>query len=161
MKIKVIKLIIIIFVLILLVPIPIHIKDGGTVEYKAITYSIKKYKTIGSNNKIKIDILGKTVYSKPKKLTLDNVIELSKKGDDLTSNDFEDYLYYDIGSGLIIEKFEINDDYYLELDATSSKPMYIRLVYSPNSSSYLSKENIKGEIDIRKENVEEFIKNNK
>lgn len=28
---------------ILLIPVPIHIRDGGSVEYKAIAYSVTKY----------------------------------------------------------------------------------------------------------------------
>ena len=39
---KFIIALIIILVLILLIPIPNHLKDGGTVEYKALLYKISK-----------------------------------------------------------------------------------------------------------------------
>ena len=41
-------IIIIIVLIILLFPIPLHYKDGGTVEYKAITYSVTDYHAINS-----------------------------------------------------------------------------------------------------------------
>ncbi len=46
---KVIRSIIIVIVLvILLFPIPLHYKDGGTVEYKSLVYSVKDYHSIHS-----------------------------------------------------------------------------------------------------------------
>ena len=42
MKKKMIVIIIIVVLLILLVPIPMHLNDGGTVEYKALTYKVSK-----------------------------------------------------------------------------------------------------------------------
>ncbi len=42
MRKKVILVVIIIVILILLVPIPFHLKDGGTVEYKALMYEVAK-----------------------------------------------------------------------------------------------------------------------
>jgi len=133
MKKKIIMVMIVIILFIFLTPIPIPLRDGGTIEYRALT------------------------YSKPKKITLDNVIELSKKGNELTFYDFENhYLHYDIGIGMIIEKYEINKNYYLIVEGNTCKPMYIKLVYCS-----LSPENITKEIDIRKEDVEKFIKSNK
>lgn len=98
------------------------------------------------------DIIRLVIESKEqeKNLTLDNVIELSKKGSNLTFLDFEEYKYTNIGSGLIVEKFDINDDYYLLVGGSSKYPMYVDLVYKGNK-----------EIDIRKEDVENFINNNK
>ena len=42
MKKKTIIFIIIVILLILLIPIPMHLNDGGTIEYKALTYKISK-----------------------------------------------------------------------------------------------------------------------
>lgn len=42
MKKKILIVVIIVLLLILLTPIPMHLKDGGTVEYKALTYKISK-----------------------------------------------------------------------------------------------------------------------
>lgn len=90
-----------------------------------------------------------------KQMTLDDVIELSKKGDDLTFADFEKYYYINIGSGLIIEKFIINDNYDLYVGGSSSVG-YVKLKYKEDKTTDDYKE-----IDIRKENVEEFIEQNK
>jgi hypothetical protein len=44
----IINLIIIIALIVLLLPIPLHYKDGGTVEYKALAYSVTDYHAIHS-----------------------------------------------------------------------------------------------------------------
>ena len=59
---------IILAILILLVPIPMRLKDGGSVEYKALLYSITKvhrlnHKSItGYEDGIRIEILGMKIY---------------------------------------------------------------------------------------------------
>ncbi len=45
---------------ILLIPVPIHIRDGGSVEYKAITYSVTKYRNFETRG-WKIEIFGITL----------------------------------------------------------------------------------------------------
>ena len=71
MKKKVMMLVLIIIGLILLFPIPMHLKDGGSVEYKALLYSITKYHKLapieeGKDMKyidgIGIELLGKEIY---------------------------------------------------------------------------------------------------
>lgn len=66
MKKKVIKIAIIIISLILLFPIPLRYKDGGTVKYQAVLYSITDYHALrgvdGYDTGIEIKILGITVY---------------------------------------------------------------------------------------------------
>ena len=42
------NLIIISVLIVLLFPIPLHYKDGGTVEYKALAYSVTDYHAIHS-----------------------------------------------------------------------------------------------------------------
>ena len=75
MKKKVIIFIIIIVILILLFPIPMHLKDGGSVEYKALLYTITKYhklapieegKDVKYIDGIGIEILGKEIYNNTK-----------------------------------------------------------------------------------------------
>jgi hypothetical protein len=61
-----IRFIIIIIALILLFPIPIRYKDGGTVKYQALLYSITDYHALrgvdGYDTGIEIRILGRRVY---------------------------------------------------------------------------------------------------
>ena len=81
MKKKIIILIIVILLFILLVPIPMHLKDGGTVEYKALLYTVSKGHSLKpipieemekeENNKgyedgIIIEILGFEIYNNVK-----------------------------------------------------------------------------------------------
>lgn len=160
---KNLRIILIVVVLyILFTPIPIKNVDSTIVEYKSIVYSIKKYKTINSNKNFSIEVFGKTIYSKPKPLTLDDVVELSKKGNNLTFDDFDEYLYTDIGFGLKVEQFNINKNYYLLVGGTSNTPFYITLNYTKNASvdSFANESDTK-KIDIRENNVEDFIRNNK
>lgn len=71
---KVIILIIIVGI-ILLFPIPMHLNDGGSVEYKALLYTITKYhklapieegKDVKYIDGIGIEILGKEIYNNTK-----------------------------------------------------------------------------------------------
>ncbi len=76
MKKKVIIVTVIVVLLILLVPIPMHLKDGGTVEYKALLYKISKVHSLTSveemeNGKqykegIIVKILGFEIYNNVK-----------------------------------------------------------------------------------------------
>lgn len=72
MKKKIIFVVIIFVVLILLFPIPIHLKDGGSIKFKALLYTVTKYnKLLPINEKtendyikgIKVEILGTEVYN--------------------------------------------------------------------------------------------------
>lgn len=85
------------------------------------------------------------------KLTLDKVIELSNKKDDLSWDDFKEYKHGDIGSGLYIYNYHIDDNYVLLIGGKSldEKPKYI----------YLEKDGGR-KVDVRKDDVEEFIKYN-
>jgi len=66
MKKQLIRIIIIMITLILLFPIPIRYKDGGTVTYQAVLYSITDYHALrgvdGYDTGIEIKLLGITVY---------------------------------------------------------------------------------------------------
>lgn len=68
MKKKVTIVMVIVVLLILLVPIPMHLKDGGTVEYKSLVYKISKVHRLNPNsqnvydNGIIVEILGIKIY---------------------------------------------------------------------------------------------------
>lgn len=69
MKKKIVLFIIIIIALILLVPIPFKLKDGGSIEFKALLYTVTKYHKLSINSEteyidgIGIKILGMEVYN--------------------------------------------------------------------------------------------------
>ncbi len=83
-----------------------------------------------------------------KQLTLNDVIELSSKGDELVWEDLAEFKGYEIGSGLYIMKYMIDDNFALMVGGTGAmgKPMYARLIY--DDGAY---------IDIRTDDVEAFI----
>lgn len=68
MKKKIIIAVIIVALLIVLLPIPMHLKDGGTVEYKSLIYKITKVRRLNNNSKngydngIIVEILGIKIY---------------------------------------------------------------------------------------------------
>jgi len=66
MKKRVIVILLIVAAIILLIPVPVHFKDGGTVKYQAILYSITDYHSIkvpdGFYTGVEIKVLGITVY---------------------------------------------------------------------------------------------------
>ncbi len=69
MKKKIIIVLIVIVLLVLLVPIPRHLKDGGTIEYKALTYKIAKVHKLNDDSSkgyetgTRILLFGKEIYS--------------------------------------------------------------------------------------------------
>jgi len=85
------------------------------------------------------------------KLTMEKLKELSQKGENLSWQDFSSFTSKDIGSGLHILKYDINNDYYLLISGgnITEKPMYIRLVKTSEEGKY---------IDIRTESIADFIK---
>ena len=83
--------IILLVLLVLLVPIPMRLKDGGTIEYKALIYTISKVHRLNHNSKsgydngLIIKIFGKEMYTiqqkfiikKQKKIILKQLIILA------------------------------------------------------------------------------------
>lgn len=69
MKKKIILFIVIIAILVLLVPIPFKLKDGGSIEFKTLLYTITKYHRLdmesetGFQDGLGIKILGMEVYN--------------------------------------------------------------------------------------------------
>ena len=77
MKNKIIIRVITIIIILLLIPIPMKLKDGGTLEFKAITYKISKVhslKTVEEQENSgkmysdgwKIEVLGFEIYNNVK-----------------------------------------------------------------------------------------------
>ena len=63
-------------------------------------------------------------------LTLEKLIELSKKGEELTWSDFNGYIGFDVGSGLYIMRYDIDEMFYVLVGGgspLSEPPLYIRL----------------------------------
>ena len=84
-----------------------------------------------------------------KVLSLNDVIQLSQKGDALGFDDFAPYSYLETGSGLYIRVYEINKLFSLWIGAGSpdDKPIYIALRANATNDS----------IDIRTGDVTSFI----
>lgn len=102
--------------------------------------------TACGNEKVEEKMLGDRIPE----LTLEKVIELSKKGNELSWKDFEKYVSIEIGSGLYIRRYDIDENYYLLIGGGSidEKPMYIYLVKANNPDNF---------IDIRIDNISNFI----
>ncbi|MBQ8891310.1 MAG: hypothetical protein IJ068_00385 [Bacilli bacterium] len=153
---KIIIVVIVIFVL-LLIPIPIRLKDGGSIEYKAILYKYTKIHRLNEKsstgyedgwefNILGIYVGGKiNVYDENKQNSSDSV-SLSLKANTLTSkgativlknNTNKDYVY---GPDYYIEIQENGE--WREIDTITGNP----LVW--NAIAYILKSNEKKEINI-------------
>ena len=66
-----------------------------------------------------------------KQLTLDDVIGLSSKGEELVWEDLSDFKGVETGSGLYIVTYKIDENYELMVGGTGAvgKPMYAHLIY--------------------------------
>lgn len=99
---------------------------------------------------VRID--GGWTYFEKEKIPMSRVIELSKRGDALTWDDFARYGSEAVGFGLYILRYQIDGepDYYLLVGGPSmqEKPWYIRLVNANDQEEY---------IDLRTEDAESFL----
>lgn len=88
--------------------------------------------------------------SRSGELTMDDVRQLAQKGDDLMWSDFSAYQGEDVGSGLYIRCYPIDESYCVLIGGPSpeEKPMYIRLVQSKAADSY---------VDIRYDDLDTFL----
>ena len=92
-----------------------------------------------------------------RKLTLEDVVKLSEKGEELVWEDLEEYEYIETGSGLYIRRYEIDERFSLFVGGwiegdEKLKPLYF----------YLMAQNDPGtEIDIRTSDVQTFIDEHK
>ncbi len=83
-------------------------------------------------------------------LSMDEVRDLAQQGEALSWKDFEGYPFEEVGSGLYIRKYEINDDYHVLVGGGSVDvaPLYINLVKRNGEK-----------IDIRYDDIDHFILN--
>ena len=99
---------------------------------------LEKYITLDSN-----------VVSQGGKLTLDDVITLSQKGDALTWSDFEQYQGQEVGSGLYIMRYKIDELFDVLVGGVPDvTPWYIYLRVNNEADD---------RIDIRTEDVSAFV----
>lgn len=86
---------------------------------------------------------------KTRKLTLDDVVMLSQKGDALSWSDFERYQGQEIGSGLYIMRYEIDELFEVLVGGVPEEtPWYIYLRVNTEAND---------RIDIRTEDVSAFV----
>ena len=134
-------------------PADINPKVGMKLE---ITYNggiLETYPAMFGNVQKVVEVKEDTVKEDPtllkgtKDMTLKDVMRLAKLGDELDWADFKDYNGRDVGSGLHIWEYKLEDGYVLDVGGdVMKKPLYI----------LLSHDNDKG-IDIRTEDVKEYI----
>ncbi len=116
---KLLIAVIIVFMLILLVPIPKHLKDGGTVKYKALIYEITKIHRLNNNSQNEYDdgviikIFGKQIYNSLPKNTekMDENKEIKKN-------------YSKIVDNIILEMHIPNEWQYEELSQDENNDFY-------------------------------------
>lgn len=91
----------------------------------------------------------KTALNGTKQMTLNDVKKLAEKGDKLDWSDFNGYKGNDMGSGIHIWKFKLEEGYSLSVEGsyTTEKPERIRLYCSNETES----------IDIRTDSVDEYL----
>ncbi|KTD85741.1 hypothetical protein [Paenibacillus etheri] len=95
-------------------------------------------------------ILSACNHNKPAVLSMNELRDLAQRGEELTWEDFDAYPFEDVGSGLYIRKYEINDDYHVLVGGGSvdAAPLYINLVKRNGEK-----------IDIRYDDIDHFILN--
>lgn len=102
------KIFIVIIALILIFPIPFRLKDGGSIEYRALLYTITKYHKLSANlnemyiNGIGIKILGIEIFNNTKNCDTNKI---SSSGKVIISNDKIENIY-------LLDKFLDNTDRY-------------------------------------------------
>ena len=95
------------------------------------------------------NVLSIRVISQAEKLTLDDVVTLSQKGDELSWSDFEQYQGREVGSGLYIMCYEIDELFNILVGGVPDEtPWYIYLRVNNEADD---------RIDIRTEDVSTFV----
>lgn len=94
-----------------------------------------------------------------KVLTIDDVIALSRKGDAITFADLRPFKHSEnIGSGLYIVIYDIDQSYYLIVGGTSTElsdnPVYVRLAHKEDHDTFIDNDEW---IDIRMDDVKKFL----
>lgn len=136
--------------------ISFNFKDGTKDDVTIVDSNIISYqnKTYQINDRMLYITLVGALYNNNDRtiLTLDDIKALvNKKGEELMYDDFKDFVQLEVGSGMFIFRYPIDNDFYLLLGTQNQneKPMYIRLMTYENRDNY---------IDIRTEDIDKFIK---
>ena len=124
MKKRIILVVIVVAILLLLIPIPFYLNDGGSIEFRALLYTVTNYNKLmsledGYKEGIKIEILGKEVYNNIQP----NEDELERNSADKIrinyGTDHIDYLY-GIGRKVIINySGAIKETYPAQIDTNN------------------------------------------
>lgn len=136
--------------------ISFNFKDGTKGDVTIVDSNIISYqnKTYQINDRMLYITLVGALYNNNDRtiLTLDDIKALvNKKGEELMYDDFKDFVQLEVGSGMFIFRYPIDNDFYLLLGTQNQneKQMYIRLMTYENRDNY---------IDIRTEDIDKFIK---
>lgn len=102
---------------------------------------------------IKTDAVLSSIKANRDTLTIEKLIELSKMGDRLSWGDFAAFYGNEIGSGLYIIEYPIDDTFSVLIGGASpdEEPMYILL-------KSIDANNIEKSLDVRKGDIKDFIK---
>ena len=120
MKKKILIISIIIVLLILLIPVPIRLKDGGTVEYKAILYEISDVKRLNEKSRtgyeegIIIKILGVEVFNNVSYEIVVKVHHIDGVSMKIKDNTLTDTSMVVIIEDLNKEKYTFGQEFYIE-----------------------------------------------
>ena len=125
------KLIIILILLILFVPIPFHLKDGGTVEYKALVYQISNVHKINNKNGYDTGIIIKIFGFK----VFDNVKE-SENMDN--KNSYINANYKNIDFSIDKKQVTLNSGYVMPLNGIGTYSLKSDTCYEAVSSALKS-----------------------
>ena len=89
------------------------------------------------------------VFEEGEMMTLDDVITLSKKGDDLTWSDFEPYKAGDASTCIRYWQYDLGNGFYLDVGGQpDEKPYFILLGYYSFQTCDVRKEDVQGFIDF-------------
>lgn len=129
--------------------IPNTIYDNWSGPYKTqVIFSLTSTSNIGGTS-------GPTAIVTAKQLTIEDVIRLSKKGDELTWSDFDGFAYNELLTSYVGEditrSFRIDDRFFVTiLGNPAEKPRSVLINTPGNGAAGIS-------LDIRNGNVEEWI----
>lgn len=121
--------------------IPNDINSGGTCEGDRKEFRIK---SLGNGRYEIISVVQHTL-----ELTLQALQELAEKGENLSWEDFAPYKGNDVGSGLTVMQYVIDDEYAVLIGGNpNEKPLYIYLIHKESEEK----------LDVRSGSVEEFCR---
>ena len=139
---------------------PVRLSDGlyrfsSDFTFNNETYYARTTFTVGDTVSSFGGADGPTNVLNKKQLTLTDVIRLSKKGKELSWEDFDEFSYIETGSGLYIRVYKIDERFSLTIGGggVGTEPMYMYLTAPEGGAGNF--------IDIRGDDVEAFIEENK